>query len=183
MNHFALLRSALWAQLRNWTRSLLTVLDITIGIAAVICVVAIGNADQARVQQQMDNLGNNLVLNRVHTATHAISAPTLRPALAIKNQVSTVSLHVDAQTQVVYGNQNWFTSYRGVAPEYFASKRWSHQLLGGEDPIGKVSRVTGFLCKVVATLQAKGVALSGQDQDDTFMLPYTTTPRTGVATG
>ena len=187
---------------------MLTVLGITIGIAAVIGVVAFGNAGQARVRQQMDNLGNNLVLNRVQSATHAIPAPTLRPAIAIKNQVSAVSLHVDAQTQVVYGNQNWFTSYRGVAPEYFVIKRWSvdqgalfsqedvdwavdicaigralrHQLLGGEDPIGKVIRVTGFLRKVVATLLAKGVALSGQDQDGRLMPPYTTTPRTGMGT-
>jgi len=42
MNYMALLASALWALLRNKTRSLLTVLGITIGIAAVICVVAIG---------------------------------------------------------------------------------------------------------------------------------------------
>jgi ABC-type antimicrobial peptide transport system permease subunit len=43
--------------LRNKIRSLLTVLGITIGIAAVICVVAIGNAGQTRVEQQLNNLG------------------------------------------------------------------------------------------------------------------------------
>jgi len=42
-------------------RSLLTVLGITIGIAAVICVVAIGKAGQARVEQQLNNLGDNFV--------------------------------------------------------------------------------------------------------------------------
>jgi ABC-type antimicrobial peptide transport system permease subunit len=36
--------------LRNKMRSLLTVLGITIGIAAVICVVAIGNAGQAQLR-------------------------------------------------------------------------------------------------------------------------------------
>jgi ABC-type antimicrobial peptide transport system permease subunit len=40
-------------------RSILTVLGITIGIAAVVCVVAIGNAGQARVEQQLNNLGDN----------------------------------------------------------------------------------------------------------------------------
>ena len=34
---------------------------ITIGIAAVICVVAIGKAGQARVEQQLNNLGDNFV--------------------------------------------------------------------------------------------------------------------------
>src|SRR5215472_7801099 len=50
VNRAALLRSALVALLRNKMRSVLTVLGITIGIAAVICVVAIGKAGQARVE-------------------------------------------------------------------------------------------------------------------------------------
>jgi ABC-type antimicrobial peptide transport system permease subunit len=61
VNYGALFRSALVALLRNKMRSILTVLGITIGIAAVICVVAIGNAGQARVQQQLNNLGDNFV--------------------------------------------------------------------------------------------------------------------------
>src|SRR2546429_8438403 len=47
--------------MRNKMRSVLTVLGITIGIAAVICVVAIGKAGQARVEQQLNNLGDNFV--------------------------------------------------------------------------------------------------------------------------
>jgi len=42
------------ALLRNKLRSLLTVLGICIGIAAVICVVAIGKAGQARVEQHLN---------------------------------------------------------------------------------------------------------------------------------
>ncbi|HET6844707.1 MAG TPA: ABC transporter permease [Candidatus Angelobacter sp.] len=61
MNYSALLRSAVVALFRNKMRSLLTVLGITIGIAAVICVVAIGKAGQARVEQQLNNLGDNFV--------------------------------------------------------------------------------------------------------------------------
>ena len=78
MNYTALLRSALVALLRNKMRSILTVLGITIGIAAVICVVAIGKAGQARVEQQLNNLGDNFVwieaggraVNGVRTGTH-----------------------------------------------------------------------------------------------------------------
>jgi len=47
------------------------------------------------------------------------------------------------------------------------------QLFGVEDPIGKVIRVTNLPCKVVATLIPKGQSLSGQDQDDTIIIPYT----------
>jgi putative ABC transport system permease protein len=211
VNYFALLETALQSLLRNKLRSALTVFGITIGIAAVICVVAIGKAGQARVEQQLNNLGDNFVwieaggraVNGVRTGTHAAPTLTVADAIAIKNQVpliKSVSPNVDASVQIVYGNQNWFATYRGVAPEYFEIKRWNidqgaffsqddverasdvcvlgrtvrDQLFAGEDPIGKVVRLKGMPCKVVATLSPKGLSISGQDQDDTIILPYTT---------
>jgi putative ABC transport system permease protein len=211
MNYAALLRSASVALLRNKLRSALTVLGITIGIGAVICVVAIGNAGQAQVEQQLNNLGDNFVwieaggraVNGVRTGTHGTKSLTLADAVAISAQVpliKSVSPNVDGQVQIIYGNQNWFTSYRGVSPEYFSIKRWSvqqgavfeqddvdraadvcvigktvrDQLFGTDDPIGKVMRVKSLPCTVVATLQPKGLAVSGQDQDDTIIMPYTT---------
>jgi putative ABC transport system permease protein len=178
MNRAALLRSAVVALMRNKMRSVLTVLGITIGIAAVICVVAIGKAGQARVEQQLNNLGDNFVwveaggrsVNGVRTGNHLTKTLVMGDAIAIKNQVSlikAISPQVDDPTQVVYGNQNWHTSYRGVTPEYFEIKRWyvdqgaifsqddvdraadvctigrtvRDQLFGVEDPIGKVIRV------------------------------------------
>ena len=211
MNRTGLLRSAVVALLRNKMRSVLTVLGITIGIAAVICVVAIGRAGQARVEQQLNNLGDNFVwieaggraVNGVRTGTHGTKSLTMADAAAIKNEIALikrVSPNVDASTQVIYGNQNWFTSYRGVSPEYFDIKRWyvdqgaifsqddvdraadvcvlgrtvRDQLFGVDDPIGKVIRVRDLPCKVIATLLPKGLAISGQDQDDTIIMPYTT---------
>ena len=210
MNRAALLRSAVVALMRNKMRSVLTVLGITIGIAAVICVVAIGKAGQARVEQQLNNLGDNFVwveaggrsVNGVRTGNHLTKTLVMGDAIAIKNQVSlikAISPQVDDPTQVVYGNQNWHTSYRGVTPEYFEIKRWyvdqgaifsqddvdraadvctigrtvRDQLFGVEDPIGKVIRVNNLPCKVVATLRPKGLSLDGRDQDDNIMLPYT----------
>ncbi len=210
VNRAALLRSAVVALLRNKMRSVLTVLGITIGIAAVICVVAIGKAGQARVEQQLNNLGDNFVwieaggraVNGVRTGTHDTKTLVMADAIAVKNQVSlikSVSPNVDDPVQVVYGNQNWHTSYRGVSPEYFEIKRWyvdqgaifsqddvdraadvctigrtvREQLFGVEDPVGKVIRVNNLPCKVVATLHPKGLSLDGRDQDDTVILPYT----------
>src|SRR5215475_12428234 len=210
MNHAGLLRSALVALTRNKLRSLLTVLGITIGIAAVICVVAIGKAGQARVEQQLNNLGDNFVwieaggraVNGVRTGTHDTKTLVVSDAIAIKSQVSlikSVSPNVDDPVQVVYGNQNWHTSYRGVSPEYFDIKRWyvdqgaifsqddvdraanvcvigrtvRDQLFGVEDPVGRVMRINNLPCKVVATLVPKGLSLSGRDQDDAVIVPYT----------
>jgi putative ABC transport system permease protein len=211
VNYAVLLQSALVALLRNKMRSVLTVLGITIGIAAVICVVAIGKAGQAQVEQQLNNLGDNFVwieaggraVNGVRTGTHGTKTLTYADAVAIKNQVAlikSVSPNVDGPVQIIYGNQNWFTGFRGISPEYFDIKRWyvdqgaafsqddvdraadvcaigrtvRDQLFGVEDPIGKVMRVKDVPCKVVATLHPKGLSVSGQDQDDTILMPYTT---------
>ena len=211
MNYEAVVRAALVSMVRNKTRSALTVLGITIGIGAVICVVAIGNAGQARVEQQLNNLGDNFVwieeggraVNGIRTGSHGTRTLVLADVIAIKNQVpliKSVSPNVDGSIQVVYRDQNWFTRYRGVSPEYFDIKRWTiaqgavfteddvegaadvcvigrtvrDLLFGAEDPIGKVMRVTNLPCRVVATLEPKGQAVSGQDEDDLIVMPYTT---------
>jgi putative ABC transport system permease protein len=190
---------------------LLTVLGITIGIGAVICVVAIGKAGQAQVERQLANLGDNFVwieaggraVNGRRTGSHSTKTLTVADALAIRQQIPLIKLvspNVDGSVQVVYGDQNWYTGYRGVSPEYFAIKRWDvaqgavftaddvdraagvcvigrtvqRQLFGAADPVGKVIRVGSMPCRVVATLQPKGLSLSGQDQDDTVLMPYTT---------
>ena len=211
MNHLGILEGSLRALLRNKMRSLLTVLGITIGIAAMICVVAIARAAHAEIARQMHNLGDNYVwieaggraVNGVSRGTHAISTLTLADAIAIKSQVpllKLVSPNVGAPAQVIYGNQNWYTSYRGVSPDYFDIKRWypeqgavfadgdveraddvcvigrtvRSQLFGAENPVGKLIRVGALPCKVVAVLQPKGLSVSGQDQDDQVILPFTT---------
>ena len=172
--------------------------------------VAVGEAGQAQVEQQLNNLGDNFVwieeggraVNGVRTGSHGENTLTLDDVAAIKRQIpdiKAVSPNVDGSVQVIYGNQNWFTRYRGVSPEYFDIKRWGvdqgaafteddvenaanvcaigrtvrSQLFGAENPIGKVIRLGTLPCKVVATLQPKGLSLSGQDQDDTILMPYT----------
>jgi putative ABC transport system permease protein len=156
-------------------------------------------------------LGDNFVwieaggraVNGVRTGTHATPTLTLADAVAIKDQVpliKSVSPNVDGSTQIILGNQNWYTSYRGVAVEYFDIKRWTidegtmfsqddvdhaadvcvigrtvrEQLFGADNPIGQVARVKGLPCRVIGVLHPKGLSVSGQDQDDTILMPYTT---------
>jgi len=206
-----MLRDAVRVLARNKMRSSLTVLGIMIGIGAVICVVAIGTAGSAQVEEQLHNLGDNLVWieagsrtrSGVHLGSHQTKSLTVGDANAILQQVrliKSVSPQVDGSVQIVYGNQNWSTIYRGEGPDYFEIKRWTvqtgvpftdedvrrgadvcvigdtvrQQLFGGEDPLGKVIRVSDVPCKVIGTLAPKGQSWFGQDQDDTIIMPYTT---------
>ncbi|MGC4094506.1 MAG: ABC transporter permease [Polyangiaceae bacterium] len=54
-------RQALGAVLRAGVRSLLTVLGVLIGIAAVVTVVALGESARSRVDAQIQQLGSNLL--------------------------------------------------------------------------------------------------------------------------
>ena len=65
----AVLRMACASLLRNRLRSALAVLAVAIGIAAVICTAAIGAGASARVQAQLDALGENFLWIRSGAAT------------------------------------------------------------------------------------------------------------------
>src|SRR5438552_18184956 len=56
-----ILREALRALMRNPIRSWLTMLGIIMGVASFICVVAVGNAGSAKVQDQLQKLGDNMI--------------------------------------------------------------------------------------------------------------------------
>src|SRR5215208_5210020 len=62
MNHLESLRVA-WRALRvNKMRSMLTVLGIIVGVAAVVCMVSVGAGAQAQVSEKIRTLGANLLL-------------------------------------------------------------------------------------------------------------------------
>ena len=123
---------------RNVARSLLTVLGVTIGIAAVVCVVAIGSAGSNRAQKLLHDLGDNLVwieagsrnVNGVRTGTKGTTSLTAEDADAIGREVSlvkSVSPQVDGNALVAYGNRSWTTHYRGVGVRFLEIKRYDVQ--------------------------------------------------------
>ena len=126
---------ALRALLRNKTRSALTMLGIMIGVAAVVLVVAVGQAGSERAVAELQNLGDNLVwieagsrnVNGVRTGTHGEESLLLEDALAIQRElwrIKSLSPQVDGSVQVASDNANWFTRWRGEAPSYLRIKRF-----------------------------------------------------------
>lgn len=131
----AFFREAVRALLRHKTRSLLTTLGITIGIAAFVLVIAIGKAGSDRAQAELQKLGDNLVwveagsrnVAGVRTGTHGTTSLTVGDADAIRREVPLIKLvspQVDGNVQVIGGASNWATRYRATTPEYLTIRRW-----------------------------------------------------------
>ncbi len=128
-------REAIRALFRNKMRSALSAIGITIGIAAVVCVVAIGEAGSQRAEQQLQNLGDNLIwieagsrnVNGVRSGSHGMTTLTMGDVDAILHGVpliKSVSPQADGNVLIASGNRNWTTHYRGVSPEFLEIRRW-----------------------------------------------------------
>ena len=127
--------TALRALRRNVLRSALTMLGVIIGVAAVLTMVSIGRGANAAVQQQIQSLGNNLVMlipgattaNGVHSGSGSAASLTVADATAITKEcpaVADVAWAKRQVVQVVYGSQNWATAAQGVAPSYLSVRDW-----------------------------------------------------------
>jgi putative ABC transport system permease protein len=128
---------------------------------------------------------------------------TMGDAEAIRNEVPlirSVSPNVDGNVLIAYGNRNWTTHYRGITPEFLSIKRWDviegepftmedvrhtanvcmigqtarQQLFGTQEAVGQYIRINKQIFQVSGVLEPKGQSATGQDQDDTILLPYTT---------
>ena len=62
MNALASARIAVRALRVNKLRSVLTMLGIIIGVAAVIAMVSVGSGAQARIAEQIQSLGSNMLV-------------------------------------------------------------------------------------------------------------------------
>ncbi|HEV3153747.1 MAG TPA: ABC transporter permease [Candidatus Baltobacteraceae bacterium] len=131
------MKLALDALLRNRARSLLTMLGVIIGVAAVIVTVAIGAGARISVQNQINSLGSNLIVVLPGSVTQSGArsglggASTLTPddgmAIAKLPGVAAVSPVVNVRAQVVSGGNNWQTQVAGVAPTYTFVRSWPMQ--------------------------------------------------------
>lgn len=116
--------------LANRLRSILTMLGVIIGIAAVIAMVTIGRGAQLQTANQLKSLGSNLLFVQSGVATTsspallgAGSATTLiwDDAKAIASaceSVADVAPVLNRRTQVVHAQLNTSTTVVGTTPEY-----------------------------------------------------------------
>ncbi len=124
--------------LKNKMRTLLTMLGIIIGVAAVIVMVAVGQGAKTQIQQRIENLGTNMIVitqgasqsGGVSQGAGTSNRLSLEDADALKREsvlLAGSSPVVMAPTQVVGGGTNWRTMVDGVSTDYFIIRDWQAQ--------------------------------------------------------
>ena len=124
MNILESMRVALEGIWTNKMRSLLTMLGIIIGIAAVITVVAVGQGGRVLLMQEMESFGSNLFVVHVpwdSEQPRQADDITLRDVQAIEDLVPEVKMiapSVYNRDEVKGGRVNKITSVQGTNQNY-----------------------------------------------------------------
>jgi putative ABC transport system permease protein len=129
-------REALRSLVRHKTRSALATLGIAMGIAAVVLVVAVGEAGTAKAEAALQALGDNFVwveagsrnVAGTRTGAHGTTSLMLEDAEAIAREVPLIarlSPQIDGNVRLIWGNRNWSTRFRGETPEYLSIRRFT----------------------------------------------------------
>jgi len=118
---------------RNVLRSVLTILGIVIGVAAVIVMVTLGEGATLQVRKQIEALGSNLLIvlpgQRMGPGMSQ-DAPAFDPEdiTALRREIPALAAVAPAATQpvtAIVGNENWSTSATGSDNQYLAARAWS----------------------------------------------------------
>jgi len=132
MNWRETIRTALEAIRSRRMRSSLTMLGILIGIAAVMLTVGLGQGAQAKVRDQINQLGSNLLIVSPGSTTStsgirggrgSASTLTTRDATALASPVvapdiARVAPVVTGSQSLTAGTTNWTTNVVGTTPDW-----------------------------------------------------------------
>jgi putative ABC transport system permease protein len=142
---------------------------------------------------------------RVFTGQSTLTEDDVAAVRSECPSVAYVSPYCRTAAQVVSGNVNWGTGIQGVGVEWPDVRSWNVEkekgtffgdsevrsaakvcLLGStvanalfekQSPVGEALRIKNIPFRVIGVLEKKGGSLTGQDQDDTVVVPYTTVMR------
>jgi putative ABC transport system permease protein len=168
------LRIALKALNRNKMRTVLTMLGMIIGVAAVITMVALGRGAQATIEEQVKSAGTNVININAGNFTQGgvrqgqgmSSSLTAEDAQALRSVpgIQYVSAGVNSRGQVIAGNQNWSTQVQGVDIDLPLIRSWPTKygsFFTAQD-VSSASKVAVLGTVVANTLYGEGVDPTGE---------------------
>ena len=118
---------------RNLMRSVLTILGIVIGVAAVIVMVTIGGGATVQVTEQIASLGSNLLMitpgQRVgmgqRSAAPAFDVADVEAMVREVDDIAVAAPSASSSITAVYGNANWTSRVTGVDNRFFDVGNWT----------------------------------------------------------
>ena len=152
---------------RNAMRSILTMLGIVIGVAAVITMVTIGGGVTVQVTEQIASLGSNLLMvtpgQRLGPGLRSSAASfDLNDARSIAREISSVAAVAPSSSKpvtAVFGNENWSTRVTGIDNQFLTVGNWSLQ--GGREFSDSELRAGKAVCILGASVRQE--LFGGQD--------------------
>ncbi|MBV5340654.1 MAG: ABC transporter permease [Deltaproteobacteria bacterium] len=146
---------------RNVLRSILTILGIVIGVAAVIVMVTLGGGATAQVTQQIASLGSNLLVvspgKRMGPGQNVGAAPfTSEDVEALRRdipQLVAVAPMASKSMSVIYGNANWSTQITSSTNAFFEARNW--KVKGGRLFTDSELRSGAATCIIGSTVRTK----------------------------
>ena len=148
MLFFEIIAVAFSAIFANKMRSVLTMLGIVIGIAAVITMVSLGEGAQKQVQERLQNLGTNTLsinpgqqfMGGIDRGENRLTVEQARALMANPQAIKSVSPEISRNQQVEYGGRNASTSIVGVWPAFFEIQNYKldvGQIFNSSDDRGR----------------------------------------------
>ncbi|MGA8010604.1 MAG: ABC transporter permease [Thiomonas sp.] len=145
---------------RNLMRSVLTILGIVIGVAAVITMVTLGNGATKSVADQISSMGSNLLIvapgQRFGPGAEPGAPFKISDVDAVRNQISGakyVAPVVNKSATAVYQANNWTTLVTGTTDDYFATANW--EIAAGRDFSEGEERSGRAVCVIGETVRDK----------------------------
>ncbi|EMY5614309.1 ABC transporter permease [Listeria monocytogenes] len=186
-----------WKQLKaSKLRSFLTMLGIIIGVASVILLVSLGNGVTQEVDDQMGDLGSNLI-TVVNSSDNPNDKYTYDEVMKYQNidGVKSVSPELSGQVNATFDYKSSSNKVIGTNDQYKAARSLemkegrfllpidteygqkvavigstvASDLFGFGDPIGETIRLNGMPYKVVGVLKEKGASMMGSSDDQIFI--------------
>ncbi len=187
------------------TRTLLTMLGIIIGVAAVIVIVGLGNGLEGYVSDSFSSMGTNtltvMVLSRGSTRTMEVEdvygivaensqyldlcSPTASLSGSVKVGADTTSSSVIGVSEDYFSIQGYEVSRgRGLQYSDIATRTkvcvvgaYLDQAYFGGNAVGQTLRVGGQSLTIVGVLEQQADELEEGGADDCLFLPYSTASR------
>ncbi|ENI8641119.1 ABC transporter permease [Listeria monocytogenes] len=186
-----------WKQLKaSKLRSFLTMLGIIIGVASVILLVSLGNGVTQEVDDQMGDLGSNLI-TVVNSSVNPNDKYTYDEVMKYQNidGVKSVSPELSGQVNATFDYKSSSNKVIGTNDQYKTARSLemkegrfllpidteygqkvavigstvASDLFGFGDPIGETIRLNGMPYKVVGVLKEKGASMMGSSDDQIFI--------------